>query len=169
MPSRTRRPTRFVADAMLGSLARKTRALGFDTLYYSKGDDRGILRIAESEGRVILTSDRLLAQRAPTRGTSVLLVSGRNDARRLASLLAAAKSAGVSLVRGRPLCSLCGGNLERLKRVDMAGRIPDSVRRRHRLFFRCVACGQYYWKGSHWKKLRWLERILAEVPVDTVS
>jgi len=154
-----------VADAMLGSLARKMRALGFDTLYYSEGDDNGIMRIARSTGRVILTADRSLAERARTGKASVLLISGNSDTRRLASLLVAAKSSGVSLARGRPLCSLCGGNLQKMKRADIAGQVPPSVLRRHRLFFKCVECGQYYWKGSHWKKLRWLDRILKEVPV----
>ena len=168
MPHRSARPTRFVADAMLGSLARKMRALGFDTLYYSNGDDSGIMRIAVAEGRVVLTADRSLAERTRTGRASVLLISGRSDSRRLASLLVAARSSGVSLARGGPLCSLCGGNLQRMRRADVAGHVPLSVERRHRLFFECVECGQYYWKGSHWKKLRWLDRILAEVPVVTV-
>jgi len=164
---RSTRRTRFVADAMLGSLARKMRALGFDTLYYSAGDDGGIMRIARSAGRVILTADRSLAERARTGRASVLLISGKRDSRRLASLLIAAKSSGISLVRGEPLCSLCNGDLQTMKRADVVGQVPPSVARRHRLFFKCAECGQYYWKGSHWKKLRWLERILAEVPVVT--
>jgi uncharacterized protein with PIN domain len=154
---------------MLGSLARKMRVLGFDTLYYSEGDDEGIMRIARSEGRIVLTADRSLAERARTGRPSVLLISGKSDSRRLASLLVAAKSSGVSLTRGGPLCSLCGGGLQTMKRADVTGQVPPSVEMRHRLFFKCVECGQYYWKGSHWKKLRWLSRILGEVPVATVS
>jgi hypothetical protein len=153
---------------MLGSLARKMRVLGFDTLYYSNGDDNGIMRIAVAEGRVVLTADRLLAERARTERASVLLISGKSDSRRLASLLVAARSSGVSLARGGPFCSLCGGDLQRMQRADVAGHVPLSVETRHRLFFKCVKCGQYYWKGSHWKKLRWLDRILTEVPVVTV-
>ena len=167
-PRRSARPTRFVADAMLGSMARKMRVLGFDTLYYSDGGDGGIMRLARSEGRVVLTADRSLAEGARAGRASVLLISGRSDSRRLASLLVTAKSSGVSLARGEPLCSLCGGDLQTMRRADVAGHVPPSVERRHRLFFKCVECGQYYWKGSHWKKLRWLDRILAEVPVVTV-
>jgi hypothetical protein len=154
---------------MLGSFARKTRALGFETIYYSEGDDEGILRIARSEGGVILTADKALCERARSGHVRVLFVSGKTDIRRLASLLSSAKSSGIDLVRGGPLCSLCGGALLRKTRADVTGRVPFSVERLHRLFFMCVACGHYYWKGSHWKKLRWLERILSEVPVATVS
>jgi hypothetical protein len=154
---------------MLGSLARKMRALGFDTLYYSDGGDDEIMGIARSEDRVVLTADRSLAKRTRTGKARVLLISGKSDSRRLASLLVAAKSSGVSLVKGGPLCSLCGGGLQTLKKAEVAGQVPLSVERRHRLFFKCVECGQYYWKGSHWKKLRWLGRILGEVHVATVS
>jgi len=169
MPNHNARPTRFVADAMLGSLARKMRALGFDTTYYSEGDDSGIMGIARLEGRIVLTADRSLAKRTRTGNARVLLISGNSDSRRLASLLVAAKSSGVSLTRGRPFCSLCGGDLQTMKKAEVAGKVPPSVERRRRLFFKCVECGQYYWKGSHWKKLKWLDRILGEVPIATVS
>ena len=169
MPNRNRRPTKFVADAMLGSLARKTRALGFDTTYYSHGDDEGIMRVAKSENRVVLTADKYLAGRARSGRARILFVSGNSDGRRLASMLLAARSSGVTLVRGGSLCSLCGGVLQKIRKSDVAGRVPLAVERHHRLFYRCLACGRYYWKGSHWKKLRWFERILAEVPVATIS
>jgi len=149
-------------------LARKMRALGFDVLYYSDGDDDGIMQIARSEGRLVLTADRSLAERARAGRASVLLISGKSDSGRLASLLVAAKSSGINLTRGGSLCSLCGGDLQRMQRTDVAGHVPLAVEKRHRLFFRCVGCGQYYWKGSHWKKLRWLDRILAEVPIVTI-
>jgi len=150
-------------------LARKTRALGFETLYCANGDDKGLMRVAKSEGRIILTADKTLFGRASSGKVKVLLVSGRTDSRRLASILVAAKSSDISLIRGGPLCSLCGGGLVKMKRAEVAGRVPHLVESRHRLFLMCKACGKYYWKGSHWKKLRWLERILAEVPVATVS
>lgn len=154
---------------MLGSLARKVRALGFDTRYYSEGGDEGIARIARSEGRIILTADRSLAVGARSKRIRVLLLSGRSDGRRLASLVTTAKSSGVNLVRGGSRCSLCNGDLQTFRRADIAGMVPPSVAMRHRLFFKCGACGQFYWKGGHWKKLRWLERVLAEVPVANVS
>jgi len=163
------RPTKFVADAMLGSLARKMRALGFGTLYYSEGDDNEIIRKARSGGRVILTSDRSLSNRQLFGKVHVLFLSGKTDDRRLASLLAAAKLSGISLVRGRPHCSLCNGDLRKVKRVDVAGRVPPQVENRHRLFLKCLVCGHFYWRGSHWKKLRRFERILAGIPIVDVS
>lgn len=154
--------TRFVADAMLGSLARKLRALGYDTTYYGKGEDAALVGQAKREGRVILTADRQLASWASSRVPKVILVTGRNDGSRIRAIGQAARASGIKLVSGDSLCSLCGGEMEPLTKKDVVGRVPPPVGRRHRLFYRCRSCGQIYWRGTHWKKLRSLARRLGE-------
>jgi len=154
---------------MLGSLARKLRAFGFDTSYFKEGDDSDLIAIAASEGRVVLTADRSLAARARAKRVHTLLVTGSKDSERISSLTKGAKADGLSLLGGPPLCSICNGNLISLRRREVAGRVPPSVLRRHRSFYRCEDCGQYYWRGAHWKKLRWLERRLGEKPNAAVS
>src|SRR5437867_13122732 len=54
---------RFIADVMVGRLARWLRVLGFDVAYSNAYEDDEILRIAEQENRVILTRDTGLAAR----------------------------------------------------------------------------------------------------------
>ena len=56
---------KFLCDQMLGKLSRWLRFFGFDT-FYIKGDvdDDELLKIAENEGRVILTRDKQLIIRA---------------------------------------------------------------------------------------------------------
>ena len=162
MPPQEERPTRFVADAMLGSLARKLRALGFNTDYYKTGDDSGLLRRAKEGDRTILTSDRALAGRATAGGTRAFLLSGRSDTARLKELAAAARASGFPLTRGPPLCSICGEGLFSVKKRVVAGRVPPSVALRHRLFFQCGSCGQMYWRGGHWKKLMSLARYVGK-------
>lgn len=160
MPSLGEKRTRFVADAMLGSLARKLRALGFDTAYYRSGDDSGIITLSVSSGRIILTADRSLASLASARGLNAILVVGTNDSQRVRAIAKAARESGYLLSTGASFCSLCGGELERVRRADATGRVPPNVAARHRLFYRCISCGKLYWKGSHWKKLRSLGREL---------
>jgi len=163
MPKAGKAKVRFVADAMLGSFARKLRVLGFDTIYYKTGSDAGIISIAAVDRRVILTSDRQLASRTSSGRARAVLVSGSNDGARLRDLKVKAKEIGLTLERGDPLCSVCNGELAMVTKLEVAGRVPRSVESRHRLFFQCRVCRKIYWKGSHWKKLRSFERLLREV------
>src|SRR4029077_11388335 len=55
----------FVADVMVGKLARWLRVLGFDVLYSNRYDDDEIIRISDEENRLILTRDVQLAARRP--------------------------------------------------------------------------------------------------------
>ena len=152
--------TKFAVDAMHGSLARKLRAFGFDSFYYRQGDDEGIIDLASTEGRVVVTSDRSLVARATARKVPAILLEGRSDGSRLGEISRGAAGLGVALRKGDPLCSLCGGELSSLARKDASRRVPPSVWSRHRVFFLCTRCGQVYWRGGHWKKLRSLARRL---------
>lgn len=153
---------------MLGSTARKLRAFGFDTTYFRGRDDLVLLASAKKENRIVLTADRSLAARAGALGSKALLLVGETEGERLGAIKTMTESAGTRLVRGPPRCSLCNSRLQALPRSEVVGRIPGSIAARHRLFFRCVACGKYYWRGGHWKKLRWLSRRLGAVPNDNV-
>lgn len=152
--------TRFIVDAMLGSLARKLRAFGFDAAYYSSGDDAGLLERSVREGRIILTADRTLATRSGMKGFRAILVTGNSDRERVRSIAVGAEAGGIELVRGDPLCSLCGGDLRLVRKDEVSAEVPPAVGRRHRLFFKCGSCGQLYWHGSHWKKLMSVARRL---------
>jgi uncharacterized protein len=152
--------TKFIVDAMLGSLARKLRALGLDAAYYNVGDDTGLLEVAGQESRIILTADRSLASAASSNGHRVMLLKGKTDGLRISEMAEAASRWNLALVKGESFCSKCGGTLEKLPKAGVLGLVPHNVYLRHRLFYRCFSCGQVYWHGSHWKKLRSLARRL---------
>ena len=52
---------RFVADAMVGKLARWLRVIGVDVLYDPSLDDHELVALARRERRVLLTRDTPLA------------------------------------------------------------------------------------------------------------
>lgn len=63
------RESKFIADVHLGTLARKLRLLGFDTLYQNNFDDPEIIDLALAEHRIILTRDKgILKQSRVTHG-----------------------------------------------------------------------------------------------------
>jgi len=152
---------RFVADAMLGSLARKLRIFGFDTVYFREGPDSELLKLAKAEGRVVLTSDRALAAGAIRRDVTALLIEGRSERARLASLEEGARRASLVLAAGASRCALCNTALVPLARLNVEGDLPTTVTRRHRIYHRCNECDKLYWKGGHWRKLKRLSSILS--------
>ena len=150
----------FVVDAMLGSLARKLRIFGYDTLYYKDGSDEGLIAEARTGGRVLITSDRALSELALRRGVTAILVRGNRDSQRLADLVRKASKNGIVLSGAGPRCALCNGALRRVRTEEAKPSLPQSVGNRHRLFYSCVDCGKVYWRGSHWTRLRTTQRLL---------
>src|SRR5881296_683880 len=66
---------KFIADVMVGKLARWLRVLGFDAEYSNAFEDDEVIRRAESENRIILTRDTGLAARR-MRARCLLIDSG---------------------------------------------------------------------------------------------
>src|SRR5438105_15685058 len=54
---------KFIADVMVGKLARWLRVLGFDVAYSNQYDDDEIIRRASNEHRIMLTRESRLAAR----------------------------------------------------------------------------------------------------------
>ena len=62
-PAKDSNQSKFIADVMLGTLARWLRILGYDTSYENFIDDNELVQICHLEGRIALTRDRRLARR----------------------------------------------------------------------------------------------------------
>lgn len=151
---------KLLADGMLGSLARKLRVFGFDTEYLSQIEDSDLMSCARSQRRVIITADRSLAAKSEKSGSRCILVRGSTDSQRLREVVTEADRLGISLHPGPSRCALCNGRLTLSPRRELQLVLPEGVIEHHILFFVCGSCGQVYWRGTHWKKLRRLRRQL---------
>ena len=134
---------RFVADCMLGRLARWLRILGYDTAYDAFAEDDALLAISAREDRMLLTRDRPLFERAPE-GTCLHIDDDDLDDQ-LAQLVL---ELGLSLDR-EPFtrCLTCNTPIEALE--DVADRVPDYVLATQDTFFECPDCEQVFWRGTH--------------------
>lgn len=141
----------FLADAMLGSLARKLRIFGFDTEYMADTNDDEILRRGTEQGRIILTADKEFFKRIVKRGARGVLVEGKGDLEDMAHVLL---KIGLTLDDANmgSRCAACNGLLEEVARKDADG-VPEKVLDSHSLFFRCNSCGKVYWEGGHMEKM----------------
>ncbi len=145
---------RFVADAMLGRLARWLRVLGYDTTWEAHVPDAQVVRRAVREGRTLLTRDRRLPEEWWIDAVVVLQANAPlEQLRELASQ--------VPLDPERRLftrCTVCNARLEAAGRAEVEGRVPERVARERTEFARCPGCGRVYWEGSHTSRMRRLLR-----------
>jgi len=148
---------RFIADSMLGSLARWLRMLGYDTLYAKNWHDARILEVAEQEGRTVVTRDHGLYVRAVKRGLEAVLVP--EEVEDALAILALRFGLRLEVDPDRSRCPHCNAPLRRATREEVSGKVPPRVLERHGEFWVCSGCGQVYWRGGHW---RGIEATLAE-------
>jgi uncharacterized protein with PIN domain len=138
-----RKMPRFIADEMLGSLARWLRIVGQDTLYVRDMDDDDIVSLGKREGRVVLTRDKELASRMGDLGALI-----RSD--ELMEQMAQVVGEFQIEMEGESRCTVCNGPLEKVGKEEVADRVPERSLERNSHFYRCTVCGKVYWKGSHW-------------------
>jgi uncharacterized protein with PIN domain len=143
---------------MLGSVARKLRIFGFDTLYIAHAHDDEILKTGIEQGRVILTADKELFKRVVKAGARGVLVSGRSDVEDLVHILSKNGVTSVDLDGIGSRCSMCNGLLEEKKPEQVRDGVPDKVAECHSEFFQCAACGKVYWEGGHLGRIRALAK-----------
>jgi uncharacterized protein with PIN domain len=137
----------FLADAMLGRLAKWLRLLGYDTAYAGEESDQRIAARARAESRVLLTRDREMARR---RGIRCLLVHSQDLDEQLEQVLSAFGQPPGELA---PRCPRCNASLIEISPQAARARVPAYVFQEHRCFHRCPACDRVYWPGSHWARI----------------
>jgi uncharacterized protein len=148
----------FLADAMLGSVARKLRIFGFDTLYVAHAHDDEILKTGIEQGRIILTADKELFKRIVKAGACGVLVSGAGDLEDLVHILSKNGITSLDLGGIGSRCSMCNGSLEEKKPEQVKNGVPGKVAELHREFYQCTSCGKVYWKGGHLRRIRALAK-----------
>jgi uncharacterized protein with PIN domain len=144
----------FIVDAMLGKLATWLRLLGYDTMYSAKLHDDDILRIAQEEGRVLLTSDAILAGRGENAGVETMLVRGSVD-EEVASVFKKYEitpEADPSTSR----CTKCNGELTHIsedEKEQVRDLIFDKTYNYYNEFWLCKYCKSVFFRGGQWKNI----------------
>ncbi len=139
---------KFIADAMLGRLAKWLRILGYDTVYFAHIEDHDLVRIGRAEGRILLTRDRELTRRRSLK--SVFIISDRFE-EQLGQLL---RDLDLDVDGSASRCARCNVVLQPTARDQVRDRVPPFVLRRHAEFSLCPQCDKVYWRGTHWERMR---------------
>jgi uncharacterized protein with PIN domain len=136
---------KFIADVMLGRLAKRLRLRGFDVLYDRTLNDNEIIQLSLEQDRMILTRDTALAARPLA--TNHILVSADRVQEQMEQVL-------FTLPREIPeapltRCSECNEPLDRIGREEARDLVPHHVYEHKDLFLRCPRCKRTYWYGTH--------------------
>lgn len=139
----------FLADAMLGRLARWLRVLGFDTRFDPALDDPELVALADAESRVLLTRDRrLVTDLQPARP---LLIAYDAPLEQLRQVIDACKLEAPNALFTR--CLLCNAPLREATAEEASRRCPHPVDTLSEPVMCCPLCQRLYWYGSHTRRM----------------
>jgi hypothetical protein len=142
-------PPRFVADCMLGRLAKWLRAFGFDAAYDPFADDRAVVEQARERGAVLLTRDTRI--HAP--GVRLLFINDDHVEDQLRQLVG---KLPLDLSQAQPMtrCTVCNQPLAPATRGEVWDRVPPFVYLTQVEFAVCPGCSRVYWEGTHVARMR---------------
>ncbi|MBI4838484.1 MAG: Mut7-C RNAse domain-containing protein [Nitrospirae bacterium] len=156
---------KFIADSMLGRLARWLRLLGYDTLYYPRIEDTQLLKIAREEDRILLTKDTHLVRRRGLRKyaeynthaeadktqITYFLLNENNPFEQLKTVISNLKLKDFSLMSR---CAVCNALIAGITKENVKDLVPEYVFQTSEDFKQCQGCKKLYWEGTHPEKFR---------------
>lgn len=151
---------KFIVDNNVGRVVGPLRALGYDTLFINPIEDGRMVEIARREGRTILTKDTgIFKRRLIVRGEVPALYLHGDDWRQQVAQVV--RELGLNTEPTFTRCIACNMPLEAVTRSAAEPHVPPYVFRTQESFLHCPGCDRYYWKGTHWHRMReGIDRIL---------
>jgi len=136
---------RFIADEMLGKLAKWLRTIGYDTVYHNVGEDSALVQRALEEDRIILTKDTHLVKRKLVRRS--ILVESDQPWEQFRQVVKELSLDVKSKLFTR--CLVCNHLLVSVRKEDVRSRVPLYTYLTQDRFYQCPGCEKIYWSGTH--------------------
>jgi uncharacterized protein with PIN domain len=148
---------RFIADVMLGRLAKWLRVAGFDVLYSNRFSDEELIAISNREGRVLLSRDTRLLIRKPVK--EFIFLESQDIQMQIRQVFATMRILSLSFPLTR--CLSCNEALIETARESVRDSVPVFVYKTQMRFKSCPKCGKIFWAGTHRSSvIRTLEKLL---------
>jgi len=144
---------RFIADVMVGRLAKYLRMTGYDVVYIDNADDALILQIARNEDRIVLTRDTMMLKRREFKNGILRSVFISDDALMM-QLLQVKYELSLILKPDLIVCLVCNNLLKEVEKKDIKNKVPPYVYKTQNKFKHCSSCGRYYWRGTHYEYIK---------------
>lgn len=150
---------KLIVDATLVKLGKKLRIVGFDVEIVLSKNVLEILRRGKVEGRLIVTKNSKLFQKARKYGIACVLLRSNDSEEQMHELFLFSKLKP----GGSPRCPDCNTRLKPMPKKKVLGKVPLFVFMSHEEFSACERCGRIYWRGSHFRSM---ETLFKEVKED---
>ena len=140
---------RFIADNMLGKLAKWLRFLGYDVVYNKSLTDKELIELSCASDRFVLTRDKELTKRKKFSGLYIKSEALDDQFKQVITEF--------NLIldnREFTRCPECNSLLNDIDKSGLENKVPPGVFERQEKFWRCDTCGQYYWRGTHYEKIK---------------
>jgi uncharacterized protein with PIN domain len=138
---------KFVADCMLGRLAKWLKILGFDVLYFAKAEDKDLIDISRRDGRVLLTRDTGLIEKTKRQKNRLFVASDDWEAQILQVL---DEFRLWDEVHANSRCIECNQILKPLPKSRARNLVTPYVLEHAESFALCPGCGRVFWQGTHY-------------------
>jgi hypothetical protein len=140
----------FIADRTLGKLVKYLRMLGYDTICYKQKNNDELIRVAEEQGRLLLT--RKVRLKAKTPGKCIFHITQDNPKKQLDEVLNYYHlSPNTDSFFAR--CLICNEELTAIPKEDAEGKVPEYILKSYITFFLCPVCKRIFWPGSHYERM----------------
>ncbi|HNT91446.1 MAG TPA: Mut7-C RNAse domain-containing protein [Smithellaceae bacterium] len=137
---------KFITDATLRNLAKWLRLLGYDTKVFPGKAGREMLRIAQSEDRIVLTRRADMVER---QFSGLLYLLPHSDI--ASQLTAVINKFSIKIEKQKmfTICLKCNKRLQSVALEDVRDMVPVYVFEHCVNFNQCPVCGNIYWEGTH--------------------
>ena len=116
-------------------------------------EDTKLLAGAKEENRILLTRDFELYQRALGKGVDASYLEGSTSEEKLAEL---AKRYGIPLEIDMSIsrCPKCNSLVKPVPQEKLVETVEKNTFAHYKEFWQCSKCGQIYWQGAHWTRIK---------------
>jgi len=150
----------FLADAMLGNIARKLRLLGFDCKYFATIKDDQLLSIAKNENRIFITKDHQITNICRKQNISTIELFNTDEISQLVEIFKKMNINKCKIDMTDIRCTICNDVIQPIAKEKIIDRIPIGVAQNMQEFWICACCNRIYWMGTH---IRNLQKFIDEI------
>ncbi len=128
--------------------------MGFDSEFFTGGDDSEMVKQAYVEGRVLLTRDTGIIKRrmVSTGQIRAVLFHSEEPEQQMRQLLAEFDLIG----QANPftICLECNRRLAEKNSDEVKDRVPPYIFATQTQYMECPRCRRIYWRGTHWRTMK---------------